>query len=228
MLQSENRHQCPGWHSNTSLAANSGAMADDPLDWEMELRSTFAIREYSITNLGMLKPHDIIVALKLIRTDPGAEPPTYARLAHWVGLSASETHAAVERGLRAGLLRKDTLSERTMPVANLTGLREFLVHGLKYVWPAERGAITRGVPTATSQVTVASLLNVPTPAIPLVWPMPDGTVRGESIVPLHPKAAGLCASDPELHEWLSLMDVIRLKAGREATLAATEIERRLR
>ena len=58
--------------------------------------------------------------------------------------------------------------------------------------------------------------------------MPDGTVRGESIVPLHPKAAGLCASDPELHEWLSLMDVIRLKAGREATLAATEIERRLR
>jgi hypothetical protein len=194
----------------------------------LEMRSTFAIREYSITNLGMLKPHDIIVALKLIRTDLDAEPPTYARLATWVGLSASETHAAVERGLRAGLLRKDPLSERTMPLANLTALREFLAHGLKYVWPAERGAITRGVPTATSQSTISSVLNVPMPTMPLVWPKPDGTVRGESIEPLYPKVVGLCASDPELHEWLSLIDIIRLKAGREASLAATEIERRLR
>lgn len=176
----------------------------------------------------MLKPHDIIVALKLIRTDPNAEVPIYARLANWVGLSTSETHAAVERGLRAGMLRKDPLSERTMPVANLTALREFLVHGLKYVWPAERGAVTRGIPTATSQVTIASALNVPMPAIPLVWPKADGTVRGETIEPLYPKVVGLCAGDPELHEWLSLIDIIRLKAGREASLAATEIERRLR
>jgi hypothetical protein len=195
---------------------------------ELEMRSTFAIREYTITDLDMLKPHDIVVALKLIRTDPKAEPPTYARLAIGVGLSTSETHAAVERGLRAGLLRKDTLSERTMPMTNLTALREFLLHGLKYVWPAERGAVTRGMPTATSQSVIASVLNIPMPAMPLAWPKPDGTVRGESIEPLYPKVVGLCASDPELHEWLALIDIIRLKAGREASLAATEIERRLR
>lgn len=176
----------------------------------------------------MLKPHDIIVALKLIRPSPDAVVPTYARLASGVGLSASEAHAAVERGLRAGLLRKDPLSERTMPVANLTALREFLVHGLKYVWPAERGAVARGIPTATSVSTIAAVLNVPAPAMPLIWPKPDGTVRGETIEPLYPRVVSLCASDTELHEWLALIDILRLKAGREAALAANEIERRLR
>lgn len=176
----------------------------------------------------MLKPHDIVVALKLIRTDPDEVAPTYARLAVSTGLSASETHAAVERGLKAGLLRKNPLSEKTMPVANLTALREFLVHGLKYVWPTERGAITRGVPTATSHGTISSLLNVPMPAMPLIWPKPDGKVRGETIAPLYPKVVGLCDNDPELHEWLALIDIMRLKAGRESSLAASEIERRLR
>ena len=176
----------------------------------------------------MLKPHDIIVALKLIRPDPSADAPTYARLAFSVGLSASETHAAVERGVSAGLLRRDIASGRSMPMANVTALREFLVHGLKYVWPAERGAISRGVPTATSHETIARHINVPPPSVPLVWPHPEGTLRGETIEPLHPKAASLAMGDPELHEWLALIDIVRLKAGREGALAAIELERRLR
>ncbi len=176
----------------------------------------------------MLKPHDIIVALKLIRPDSTAEVPTYARLSSSIGLSASEAHAAVERGMSAGLLRRNASSVRTMPTANLSALREFLVHGLKYVWPAERGPIARGVPTATSLESIAGRLNVPLPAVPLVWPHPEGTTRGETVEPLYAKVADLCLSDPELHEWLALIDVVRLKAGREAALAAAELERRLR
>ena len=49
-----------------------------------------------------LKPQDFLVALKLLAL--GEQHWTYARLAHDLGLSASEAHAAVQRGLAAGLL----------------------------------------------------------------------------------------------------------------------------
>jgi hypothetical protein len=49
-----------------------------------------------------LKPQDFLVALKLVAL--GDQRWTYARLAHELGLSASEVHACVKRGMQAGLL----------------------------------------------------------------------------------------------------------------------------
>ena len=49
-----------------------------------------------------LKPQDFLVALKLVAW--GDQRWTYARLAQELGLSASEAHAAVKRGLQSGLL----------------------------------------------------------------------------------------------------------------------------
>lgn len=49
-----------------------------------------------------LKRQDFLVALKLVAF--GDQHWTYARLAHELGLSASECHAAVQRGLASGLL----------------------------------------------------------------------------------------------------------------------------
>lgn len=49
-----------------------------------------------------LKPQDFLVALKLVAW--GDQRWTYARLAQELGLSASEAHAAVKRGIQAGLL----------------------------------------------------------------------------------------------------------------------------
>jgi hypothetical protein len=49
-----------------------------------------------------LKPQDFLVALKLSAW--GDQRWTYAQLAHELGLSASEAHGAVKRGLQAGLL----------------------------------------------------------------------------------------------------------------------------
>ena len=54
-----------------------------------------------MTNMN-LKPQDFLVALKLVAL--GSQHWTYARLAHELGLSASECHAAVQRGLASGLL----------------------------------------------------------------------------------------------------------------------------
>ena len=49
-----------------------------------------------------LKPQDFLVALKLVAL--GDQRWTYARLAQELGISVSEAHACVQRGLQAGLL----------------------------------------------------------------------------------------------------------------------------
>lgn len=49
-----------------------------------------------------LKPQDFLVALKLVAW--GDQRWTYARLAQELGISVSEAHACIKRGLQAGLL----------------------------------------------------------------------------------------------------------------------------
>lgn len=61
-----------------------------------------------------LKPQDFLVALKLVAW--GDQRWTYVRLAQELGLSASEAHAAVKRGLQAGLLLQNRAS--VAPVAD--------------------------------------------------------------------------------------------------------------
>lgn len=56
-----------------------------------------------------LKPQDFLVALKLVAW--GDQRWTYARLAQELGISVSEAHACIKRGLQAGLL----LPNREMP-----------------------------------------------------------------------------------------------------------------
>ena len=62
-----------------------------------------------------LKPQDFLVALKLVAW--GEQHWTYARLAQELGLSASDAHGAVKRGLLAGVL----LQNRTVPAPPLEG-----------------------------------------------------------------------------------------------------------
>jgi len=56
-----------------------------------------------------LKPQDFLVALKLVAW--GEQRWTYARLAQELGISVSEAHACIKRGLQAGLL----LPNRELP-----------------------------------------------------------------------------------------------------------------
>lgn len=72
-----------------------------------------------------LKPQDFLVALKLVAW--GNQRWTYARLAQELGLSASEAHAAVKRGVQAGLLlqnRAPAAPASDVPSAEATSLQE--------------------------------------------------------------------------------------------------------
>ena len=45
--------------------------------------------------------------------------------------------------------------------------------------------------------------------------------------PLYPNVAAVAMCDPYMHEWLALIDMMRLKSGREASLAADRIQDKL-
>ncbi|MCP4447624.1 MAG: hypothetical protein GY811_20135 [Myxococcales bacterium] len=156
---------------------------------------------------------DVVVALKLAFESEGE---SYAAMADDLGLSASQVHAAVKRAGEAGLLVAGSRK------VNQQALVEFLVHGLKYVFPAKRGPIVRGMPTAHS----APPLNetIIDDEAPVVWPDPTGTVRGESIEPLHKGVPHAARLDEQLYQSLSLIDAIRTGRARERKLAAQKLK----
>jgi len=90
----------------------------------------------------ILKPQDVVVLLKLVAL--GDRGWTFQSLAVELSISQSEVHAAVRRSVAARLMTEAT-SASGRPVR--AALLEFLVHGVKYAFPPERGELTRGVPT---------------------------------------------------------------------------------
>lgn len=165
----------------------------------------------------LLQSQDVLVALKLaLRT--GARP-SYAVLGTELGLSGSQVHASVRRAALARLVDPDSRRARTRE------LSEFLLHGLKYMCPAELGPLARGVPTAHSAAPLRELLGGA--GEPLVWEDPEGDVRGQSIKPLHRAAPGAARRDPRLHAGLALIDALRGGRARERKLAADKLQEML-
>jgi hypothetical protein len=178
----------------------------------------FAIREYRIY-LNM-KAQDILVTLKLLVS---GWPGSYAAMGMQIGLSASETHAAFQRARRVGLIHPED------NVPNKTALAEFLLHGLKYVFPARPGPKTRGMPTIHAAPPLAAEFHVPSRIdedIP-VWPDPHGKLRGYEFKPLCRSVPRAAHNDAKLYEWLVLADALRGGRGRERELAAAIVRKRL-
>lgn len=168
-----------------------------------------------------LKPQDVAVVLQISRS-PSKRPP-YQRLASALWMSPSEVHAAVQRAQISHLLHGPELGERP----NLTAIEEFLVHGLKYVFPAERGELTRGIPTSYAAEPLRRLIvqgNEPPP----VWPCVHGKLRGILFEPLYKNAPEAALRDPGLYELLALVDALREGRARERKLAEEILIKRLR
>jgi hypothetical protein len=89
-------------------------------------------------------------------------------------MSPSEVHASVKRARASGLLHGPGLQNRP----NIVALEEFLTRGLKYVFPAERGELTRGVATSYGAAPLRALIGPTDDPIP-VWPYGEGKQRDE-------------------------------------------------
>lgn len=169
-----------------------------------------------------LRPQDVLVLAKLVVTGPGRRPPI-AQLAASLGLSSSQVHASLKRLERSRLIAPT--ADGGQPLSH--AVEEFLIYGLKYAFPAQRGEITRGIPTAHA----APPLNrhfAPGPDLPPVWPDPEGEVRGTSLDPLHKMVPAAVRKDPHLYEFLALLESLRDGRARERQLAERELTTRLR
>lgn len=160
-----------------------------------------------------LKPHDVVVALKLLEA-PGA---SYNTLSSDLSMSSSTAHESVERLQIAGLLRPDTRE------VNRHYLLEFLEHGVKYAFPAKLDVPTKGVGTAHSGPALANEI-VADEAI--VWPDAHGNAYGRSMTPLW-AVEDLPNKCPYVYELLTLVDAIRVGRVRERSRAVEKLKKRL-
>lgn len=165
-----------------------------------------------------LHPQDVAVLLKLAADSNRTW--TFSSLSHELALSSSQVHASLQRADFARLYNAD--SKR---VARRS-LVEFLVHGVKYAFPARIGGQARGVPTAFAAPPLSALLHA-AESDPPVWPCPTGCVRGYSFEPLYKGVVEASDRDPALYELLALVDAIRDGRSRSASLAESILKTRL-
>lgn len=147
----------------------------------------------------------------------------YAQLAGELAMSPSEVHASVKRAQSAKLIHGPGLRNRP----NLAALEEFLVHGLKYAFPADRGEFTRGVATSYAAEPLRNVIGQGNEPIP-VWPYPRGKERGIAFEPLYKTAPDAAIRDPLFYEYLALADALRDGRARERNYAEQELHRRFR
>ncbi len=163
-----------------------------------------------------MRPQDIAILLKII----------LLREEKWLGkdlalalrISPSEVSESLQRSHFAGLI------DPTKRLVRRQALYEFLVHGIRYVFPVQPGALVRGIPTAFSNPPLVAVVQSQEP---VVWPHAAGVLRGQSIEPLYPKAPEAALADPALHELLALVDALRVGRVREREIAALELQQRL-
>lgn len=91
-------------------------------------------------NPQFLKPQDVLFLLKLVVLDGPAS--IFPAVPEALGLSKAEVHNSAKRVRNARLLPHDSWN----PLRR--NLLEFLVHGVKYVFPGRHGSQTVGMPTA--------------------------------------------------------------------------------
>lgn len=135
-------------------------------------------------------------------------------------MSASQVHASLKR------LEGSRLIDGNDGRPFLRPVEEFLVHGVKFAFPARRGETTRGMPTAHAAPPLNRHI-VASSDPPPVWPSAEGQVRGSTFEPLH-KTVPAAAKDPTLYELLALFDAIRDGRARERKAAERELAARLR
>jgi len=162
-------------------------------------------------------------AIQEIDLEPLAEW-TYRSISAATQISASEVNSAIQRAIKCNLLVKPDEKARPRPLKR--SLLEFIEHGVRYVYPAERGEPTRGIPTAFAAPLFDDALALQG-ELPPVWKYAAGSSLGYSLSPIYKTAPLAAARDPILYELLVLVDVFRVGRQREKSLAHHLLKERL-
>jgi hypothetical protein len=163
-----------------------------------------------------MRPQDVVLLLKIIAI--GHDDWRMKDLAQEVGISASEVTESLERSAFAGLIADD--KRRVMRAA----LLEFLVHGIRYVFPVRPAGMILGLATAHAASPLSDQIVA---AQKYVWPFPDGKDQGIMVEPLIGSVPMACLRDAALYEMLALVEALRVGKARERNIAEVELEKRI-
>lgn len=176
--------------------------------WEIEEENTVFRRE-----LSLLVP----TAFAARYTARGLESET--------GISKTEVNLSLKRSIKVGLAKLDRKTK--LPRVNVKALTEFIVYGLKYVFPAQVSELSRGIPTSFAAPALQGKVMSAGETI-YIWPDARGSNKGQAVQPLYKTVPNAVKKDPYLYEYLALVDAIRLGNAREAGVAIEELEMKMR
>lgn len=165
-----------------------------------------------------MKPQDVLIILKILFWKQ--DRWTFEDIASSIFMSRSEVFQGVKRLELVRLLDPQTRRPRK------TLLLEFLLHGLKFVFPASIGQMTKGILTAHSGPALKQQISAD-PENCFVWPVKGKKEKGLALTPLYPSVPKAALNDRELYEILTLLDAIRMGKTREVDLATQILEERI-
>ncbi len=145
-------------------------------------------------------------------------------LALSTGISKSQVNLALRRCFDVGLAKRDRQTD--LPRVHTKALLEFIIYGLKYVFPARLGAVTRGITTSLAAPILEGKLISTGDLLP-VWPDAQGNTKGQTVEPLFKSVTYAVRRDAELYALLALVDAIRIGQPRERNLATGLFAERL-
>ena len=165
-----------------------------------------------------MRPQDILILLKILSMEN--EQWLNIDVARGLKISQSEISESLERSKIAKLIDPEKRC------VFRTALLEFLVYGLKYVFPVLPGPLVRGIPTSHSAPPLLDYISQGSEIY--VWPDPEGDHRGQSIIPLYRTVPQAVKEDSKLYELLVLTDAIRVGRAREVNFAVKELSKRFK
>ena len=173
-----------------------------------------------------IKSQDIVVLVKLL-AHQGNNSWSQNGIAFELCLSPSQINSAFKRLILAGLLTPYHPPSKPQPVVQACA--EFFIHGLKYIFPAKPGEMSRGVPTSYSGPSLKNHIVIGNEPIP-VWPYGEGESRGVALKPLYSSVpeSVMKHPDPLFYDLLTLLDAIRSGRAREKQIAIEKLSEILR
>lgn len=190
----------------------------------------------------MLKSQDIVLLLKLLSHPKDLSQLSQSQLSVHLCISLSEINAAIKRLIASALLRKmphspkynilmghlqKVTSTQYLPIIN--ACEEFLISGLKYVFPVKLGEYTRGIATSYAAPVFKNQFVTSEDPIP-VWPYVEGKQQGLALTPLYPSVPKSLTQYPDqaFYDLLALIDAIRQGRARERNIAIKILRERLK
>jgi len=158
----------------------------------------------------MLKPQDIMIALKIIAM--GQREWKYSEAALELHMSPSEVHAGVKRLKKCCLVTEMVMkmggSEQKLHLPDMENIKEFLRHGVRFAFPAVFTEPVSGLPTSYGVVHLFDGYDGERRYIP-VWEYEVGDYKGVGLKPLYKSVPYACVDDFRLYEFMALTDAMR-------------------